>query len=643
MAIKIKCRKCEAKFSVKDAAAGRRVKCRECGAPIKVPVPKTDEDELLDFDTAAYGDDPSGDDPYGDDVSTATQPLPRRRRKTSGNKRSASSGGKKSSGSSRGLIIGLSAGGGLLVIALLALAFWPEKPSSEVADASDGDNAESSLTTDEDSTSPTDTTTTNPFAPVAVSGTNPSPPVTATTTKPSSPDIASVTNLEGDLSLLQGTWQLTDVESSTEQNVVAEFVMTWTFKDNILFMSRANEIYSTSSVSLDPTASPRTFDMTNLDDQERAGTIKPAIYAIDGETLKVCMSMGGKGTLRPGEMKPKAPYQLVLTFKRTSLPTNGDSIAAASGEQFDLKAWQKAVVTLKAMKILSWAQRRESSSDGLPDGVGYVAVIDARPRAADGSIPDELWEVISSVSHVIVRTSSISDTTVRQLSQHPGLVGLNISGRSTVTAAGIAELKKCPNLRSLHFSRVPVSPELLNAMVKLDSLTRLSLYRTQITDAGLVHLKGMTSLTRLYLDNTQITDAGLEHLKGLTSLTHLYLRETQITDAGLVHLKGMTSLTWLHLDDTQITDAGLVHLKGMTSLTELRLSGPQITDAGLEHLKGLTSLTSLDLIGTQITDAGLEHLKGLTSLTVLDLFGTQITDAGLAEIKAALPKCSVGR
>ena len=58
MAIKIKCRKCDAKFSVKDAAAGRRVKCRECGAPIKVPVPKTDEEELLNFDAAAYDDDP---------------------------------------------------------------------------------------------------------------------------------------------------------------------------------------------------------------------------------------------------------------------------------------------------------------------------------------------------------------------------------------------------------------------------------------------------------------------------------------------------------------------------------------------------------------------------------------------------------
>ncbi|MEO2026281.1 MAG: hypothetical protein ABGZ23_10425, partial [Fuerstiella sp.] len=58
MAIKIKCRKCDAKFSVKDAAAGRRVKCRQCGVPIKVPVPKTDEEELLNFDAAAYDDDP---------------------------------------------------------------------------------------------------------------------------------------------------------------------------------------------------------------------------------------------------------------------------------------------------------------------------------------------------------------------------------------------------------------------------------------------------------------------------------------------------------------------------------------------------------------------------------------------------------
>ena len=99
----------------------------------------------------------------------------------------------------------------------------------------------------------------------------------------------------------------------------------------------------------------------------------------------------------------------------------------------------------------------------------------------------------------------------------------------------------------------------------------------------------------------------------------------------------------VNLRFTPITDAGLEHLKGLTSLTTLYLDGPPITDAALEHLKGLTSLTYLNLDFTEITDAGLEHLKRLTSLTTLDLRSTQITDAGLAEIKAALPKCSVGR
>ncbi|PHS06120.1 MAG: hypothetical protein COA78_14615 [Blastopirellula sp.] len=122
---------------------------------------------------------------------------------------------------------------------------------------------------------------------------------------------------------------------------------------------------------------------------------------------------------------------------------------------------------------------------------------------------------------------------------------------------------------------------------------------------------------------------------------------TQITDAGLEHLKELTSLKSLLLHNTQITDAGLKHLKGLNSLISLELRGTQITDAGLEHLKGLTSLRNLNLFsgdpfsGPNITDAGLEHLKGLTNLKNLNLYGTQITNAGHLELKAALPKCSV--
>ena len=92
-------------------------------------------------------------------------------------------------------------------------------------------------------------------------------------------------------------------------------------------------------------------------------------------------------------------------------------------------------------------------------------------------------------------------------------------------------------------------------------------------------------------------------------ITSIDLRGTQVTDAGLVHLKGLTSLKELILSYTQITDARLLHLKGLTSLQRLGLDGTQVTDAGLEHLKGLTGLEYVYLNNTQITDAGVEDLK----------------------------------
>jgi hypothetical protein len=39
------------------------------------------------------------------------------------------------------------------------------------------------------------------------------------------------------------------------------------------------------------------------------------------------------------------------------------------------------------------------------------------------------------------------------------------------------------------------------------------------------------------LNGTQITDAGIEHLKGVTKLGYLDLSGTQITDAGIQQLK----------------------------------------------------------------------------------------------------------
>jgi Leucine-rich repeat (LRR) protein len=147
----------------------------------------------------------------------------------------------------------------------------------------------------------------------------------------------------------------------------------------------------------------------------------------------------------------------------------------------------------------------------------------------------------------------------------------------------------------------------------------VDLSETQVTDAGLKHLRGLTQLQVLTLDSTQVTDAGLEHLRGLTQLRELQLTNTQVTDAGLGHLRGLTQLQWLSLDRTQVTDAGL------------------------EHLRGLTQLQQLYLDNTQVADAGLEHLQGLTQLQLLSLQSSQVTDAGVAELQKALPNVQINR
>lgn len=159
----------------------------------------------------------------------------------------------------------------------------------------------------------------------------------------------------------------------------------------------------------------------------------------------------------------------------------------------------------------------------------------------------------------------------------------------------------------------------------------LNLRGTQVTDAGLEHLRQLTSLRLLWLDDTQVTDAGLENLTGLTNLGWLSLRHDKITDTGLEHLKGLRKLFVLKLMATEISDAGLMHLKELTDLAALELTGTSISGTGLEHLEG-SKITWLWIDSTNLTNANMVHLEGMTKLESVFLGKTGVTDAGLVHL-----------
>jgi internalin A len=150
-----------------------------------------------------------------------------------------------------------------------------------------------------------------------------------------------------------------------------------------------------------------------------------------------------------------------------------------------------------------------------------------------------------------------------------------------------------------------------------------------LNDTVIVQVGRLTEVERLDLYESPITEAGVGD------------RVANVTDAGLVGLKGLTNLSALNLTGANITYTGLLHLKGLTRLSSIDLSETKITDAGLVHLKALTNLKSVGVRRTQVTDAGLVHLKALTNLSLVNVIRSHVTVAGIKDLKQAFPRLQV--
>ena len=75
---------------------------------------------------------------------------------------------------------------------------------------------------------------------------------------------------------------------------------------------------------------------------------------------------------------------------------------------------------------------------------------------------------------------------------------------------------------------------------------------------------------KLLLSGKDITNQQLaEKVKALSNLEVLRLSFTQVTDAGLIHLKGLKKLKSIDLSGTQVTDVTLVHLRRLKKLEQL--------------------------------------------------------------------------
>jgi len=167
-----------------------------------------------------------------------------------------------------------------------------------------------------------------------------------------------------------------------------------------------------------------------------------------------------------------------------------------------------------------------------------------------------------------------------------------------------------------------------------------------LSDEDLEYLAQRVAVTELDLgDNSIVTDEGMRHVATIRGLNHLSLYRTNVTDAGIRHLR-KTPLEYINLWETQIGDKSLGYIAEMGPMKQLQIKNCNgVTHAGVARLAPLEHLWMVNLSGcTRITDKSIRTLTEMPSVEFIQVFDCpKVTNAAIDEFLAAVPNREVHR
>ena len=254
------------------------------------------------------------------------------------------------------------------------------------------------------------------------------------------------------------------------------------------------------------------------------------------------------------------------------------------------------------------------------------------------------WAAIRSIDPTVkrndsgeiteLRLSSATDATMRLISDLNSLCKLDI-GRSDVTDLGAMHLTNLVNLQVLDLEGTDIGDTGLSAIKDLYQLRSLEL-SGKGTHFGLRHLADLSNLQELSINSRKdypIDAKSLGHLADLTDLQSLDFGYCEITDEAMPIIGKFRELRRLDLRGSRITDAGMAQLSDLGKIKDLNLGDCEaVTDAGIRVISNFRDLKSLSLTGTQLTDAGISAFHSHSGLNNLSMAGTHILDEGVASL-----------
>jgi beta-lactamase regulating signal transducer with metallopeptidase domain len=135
---------------------------------------------------------------------------------------------------------------------------------------------------------------------------------------------------------------------------------------------------------------------------------------------------------------------------------------------------------------------------------------------------------------LILGQTSITDEGLRHLRTLTSVNHIRLNGTG-ISDQGLEHLKQMSELRTVELSTTKIAGSGLRHLPP--SVKSLWLPASQVDDDGLKHIGHLTKLETLILSSTKISDQGLMHLEKLNSLRKLHIENTGVTEAGLARLK----------------------------------------------------------------------------------------------------------
>lgn len=227
------------------------------------------------------------------------------------------------------------------------------------------------------------------------------------------------------------------------------------------------------------------------------------------------------------------------------------------------------------------------------------------------------------------------ETTVGSLYVVPDKQSLavrKLEGRFLAQARGLVRLPENQNVLLESGYSIVRDPRLLDK-IKDGSVQSFRFTNIEGGDEVLQHISHWKSLKRLSLNQTEITDAGIAHLKNLTELEALTLSRDNSTGKTLFNLP-LQKLRFLEFSCHEIDRQAVKNIVRFKALRTLDLSRTGLDDESVAAICQLKQLTYLDIGDNKaITDKSAKNIGSLKKLSYLDLRHTSITTRALLSMR----------